>query len=402
VNNYLLETGKNYACFLKINFLSNNMQVKLAGFGILSLFLIMLVPVYGEVTEFSIEKNFYTVDEGVVFVGNTDEEREQVSITIVNPNGKESLLTGTVSNVQGIFETTPKTVEDVFSIIGMYELTAFTTQKDNGIKMIVEFNGNEISEPTKYVLQLNSIQDKIVEVERTITFTASITNNSITDAVYNFEDAPLDATIDSATGKFVWTPSKSYGSFKDVIYNFDIIVKANNQEDRENISITVKKAYDEPVIEPKAEPVIEPKAEPVIEPKAEPTTSAVASFVDATKDPQSYVDRYNNEPTYKEWFDENYLQYSSIYEAVGLEEPLQIPASFVDATKDPQSYVDRYNNEPTYKEWFDENYLQYSSIYEAVGLEEPEFGLCGDGTKLINGVCTIVQKIIEKPWWQFW
>ncbi|MBT4327310.1 MAG: hypothetical protein HOD60_10480, partial [Candidatus Nitrosopelagicus sp.] len=44
-------------------------------------------------------------------------------------------------------------------------------------------------------------------------------------------------------------------------------------------------------------------------------------------------------------------------------------ASFVDATKDPQHYIDRYNNEPTYKEWFDENYSQYSSIYEAVGLE---------------------------------
>ena len=288
----------------------------------------------------------------------------------------------------------------------MYELTAFTTQKDNGIKMILEFDGNSISEPTKYVLQLNSIQDKIVEVERTISFTASITDSSITNAVYNLEDAPVDATIDPVTGKFVWTPSKSYGSFKDVIYNFDIIVKLIDQEDRENISITVKKAYDEPVIEPKVEPVIEPKVEPVIEPKVEPviepTKSTIASFVDATKDPQSYVNRYNDEPTYKEWFDENYSQYSSIYEAVGLEEPLQIPASFVDATKDPQSYVNRYNDEPTYKEWFDENYSQYSSIYEAVGLEEPEFGICGDGTKLINGVCTIIQKMIEKPWWQFW
>ena len=48
-----------------------------------------------------------------------------------------------MSNVQGIFETTPKNVEDVFSIIGMYELTAFTTQKDNGIKMILEFDGNK-------------------------------------------------------------------------------------------------------------------------------------------------------------------------------------------------------------------------------------------------------------------
>ena len=146
-----------------------------------------------------------------------------------------------MSNVQGIFETTPKTVDDVFSIIGMYELTAFTTQKDNGIKMILEFDGNEISEPTKYVLQLNSIQDKIVEVERTITFTASITDNSITDAVYNLEDAPVDATIDSATGIIDVSASESYGSYKDVIYNFDIFLLLI-KEDRENISITVKKA----------------------------------------------------------------------------------------------------------------------------------------------------------------
>ena len=98
-----------------------------------------------------------------------------------------------------------------------------------------------------------------------------------------------------------------------------------------------------------------------------------------------------NESTYKEWFDENYSQYVSIYEAVGLEEPLQIPASFVDITKNPQSYVDRYMNESTYKEWFDENYSQYVSIYEAVGLEEPKIGICGIGTQFVNGVCQVVQ-----------
>jgi len=42
-----------------------------------------------------------------------------------------------------------------------------------------------------------------------------------------------------------------------------------------------------------------------------------------------------------------------------------------------------------------------------VGLEEPKiekkkFGICGTGTKLIDGVCTIIQKPIVKPWWQFW
>jgi len=330
------------------------MQVKLAGFGILSLFLIMLVPVYAEVTEFSIEKNFYTIDEGIVFIGNTSEEREQVNVLMINPNGKESYFVGAVSNLQGTFETIPKSVDSIFTIIGTYEFTAFTIQKDNSISVTLEFDGNRVLQPTKSILQLNSIQDKIVEVERTITFTVSITDDSFIDTydgrdpVYSLENAPVDATIDDITGKFIWTPSKSYGSFEDVIYNFDIIVNANNQEDRENISIIVKKAYDEPVIEPKVEPVIEPKVEPVIEP--------IKSTI----------------------------------------------ASFVDATKDPQSYVDRYNNESTYKEWFDENYSQYSSIYEAVGLEEPEFGICGEGTKLIDGVCTIIQKTIQKPWWQFW
>ena len=71
-------------------------------------------------------------------------------------------------------------------------------------------------------------------------------------------------------------------------------------------------------------------------------------------------------------------------------------ASFVDETKDPQSYVDRYTNEASYKKWFDDNFAEYDSIYQAVGLEEPKveekkFGICGSGTKLIDGICTIVK-----------
>ena len=54
--------------------------------------------------------------------------------------------------------------------------------------------------------------------------------------------------------------------------------------------------------------------------------SKIASFVDKTKDPQYYVDRYNNEPKYKEWFDENYPQYDSIEQAVGLELTEKIPS----------------------------------------------------------------------------
>ena len=144
-------------------------------------------------------------------------------------------------------------------------------------------------------------------------------------------------------------------------------MKKGASEDREDVKITVTEPA--PVIQP--EPTVE-EPTPVTEPEPEPTQElGIASFVDPKKDPQSYVDRYNNEPTYKKWFDENFPEYSSIYEAVGLDEPKGL-ASFVDPTKDPQSYVDRYNNEPTYKKWFDENFPEYSSIYEAVGLEEPK------------------------------
>ena len=66
-------------------------------------------------------------------------------------------------------------------------------------------------------------------------------------------------------------------------------------------------------------------------------------------------------------------------------------------SQEPQYYVDRYENEPKYKEWFDENFPEYDSIYEAVGLEEPEvippkIGECGEGTELVDGICTAVDQ----------
>ena len=93
-------------------------------------------------------------------------------------------------------------------------------------------------------------------------------------------------------------------------------------------------------------------------------------------------------------------------------------ASFVDEDKDPQYYVDRYNNEESYKEWFDTNYSQYDLIYQAVGLDESKSSLnsnggdvsdssttgmvseltseygsptCGTGTELVNGLCEAIK-----------
>ncbi len=106
-----------------------------------------------------------------------------------------------------------------------------------------------------------------------------------------------------------------------------------------------------------------------------PQTITIANFVEADKDPQYYIDRYNNEAAYKSWFDTNYPNLT-IEEAVGLIQPEQeivkntIPG-FPDPEKSPQYYLDRYNNEAAYQEWFDRNFPN-QSIYKVIGIESPQ------------------------------
>ena len=414
------------------------MLVRLAILIVFGISLVFITPAHADVESISLGKSFYTDEEKIEFVGTEEDGRQQVSVIIKRGGTTVMMLGDPASEADGTFATIPRPVEDIFTSSGDYQAIAFTsTQKvEDGIILDLEYDGQRVAEVADFVLSLKSIRDYSTEIEKTITFTASITDSSIEDVVFSLDDEPSGATIDSKSGKFIWTPSKSQGNIQDVHYSFDIIATKGPQEDKENITITVKQAYVEPVKESIKEP--------------EPTTTTqptkdlgVASFVDETKDPQSYVDRYNNEATYKEWFDDNFEEYDSIYQAVGLEEPLLIPASFVDETKDPQSYVDRYNNEATYKEWFDDNFEEYDSIYQAVGLEEPkvlasfvdpnldpqyyvdrynkettykewfdetypditiyeavgleeeeiieqEFGECGEGTDLVDGMCVIV------------
>ncbi|MEM3024451.1 MAG: CFI-box-CTERM domain-containing protein, partial [Candidatus Nitrosotenuis sp.] len=62
---------------------------------------------------------------------------------------------------------------------------------------------------------------------------------------------------------------------------------------------------------------------------------------------------------------------------------------FPDPTKDPQHYIDRYNNEPDYKAWFDRNFPG-QTIYEIVGVSKPASpNACGPGTHLEDGICVL-------------
>ena len=59
------------------------------------------------------------------------------------------------------------------------------------------------------------------------------------------------------------------------------------------------------------------------EPNLKNDESILASFVDPSKDPQHYFDRYYNEPSYKEWFDRNFPN-QSIYDVVGISDSQEI------------------------------------------------------------------------------
>ena len=317
------------------------MQKKVGLFAIFPLFVLMIVPIYADVTTLTLEKNFYTVNEKISFSGTENEGSKIVTVIVKGPNGSPEVLSD-FSDSEGKYETIPQSVKNIFSINGIYNVTAFVDKIEEGITMQLEFNGEKVFKVPDFVLQLKSISDYSVEVKKTITFTASLEDSPVGETVFSLRNQPIGATIDPSSGLFVWTVPEKFGSFQDAPYSFDIVVKSGAQEDRENITITVKQAYVEPEIQSEVEP-----EQATSEPKE---LQIPALFVDETKEPQSYVDRYNNETSYKKWFDDNYPEYSSIYEAVGLEKP----------------------------------------IIEELIIEEPEFGECGEGTKLIDGKCTII------------
>ena len=96
------------------------------------------------------------------------------------------------------------------------------------------------------------------------------------------------------------------------------------------------------------------------------SATKIPNFPAPGKDLKYYQDRYDNEPSYKEWFDRNF-EGQTIREVlvpqVGDKETI-IPG-FPDPEKDLQYYLDRYDNEPSYKEWFDRNF-EGQTIREAV------------------------------------
>jgi hypothetical protein len=352
---------------------------KLAFIGMIPLLILTINPAYAIVTSFTIQKDVYTDEDSIVFIGTESEGRKMISVALYNPNGKfVNMLGDPSSDLDGSFETTPKLVKNLFTTTGRYNATGFTDKISEGITLFLNYDGDRVSIIPNFVLDLIKIGNKSVTEKQTLSFTASVTDSSLKDLVFKLDkNPPTGATIDSKTGVFSWTPTEAQGPGT---YLFDIVVSKGPLEDTETITVTVNNVSDTP------QSSSEPEPEPA---------SKIPDFVDPKKGAQYYLDRYNDEPAYKKWFDSNFPDYTieeaielAIPDAFSEPEPEKKIAPFVDPDEDPQYYIDRYNNEPTYKAWFDENFPD-QTIYEAVGVEAPKTGICGTGTHFEDGVCVI-------------
>ena len=315
-------------------------------FSVFSLVVMMIFPAYAEVESISLEKPFYTDEEEFVFVGVESTGKQSVFVVLRGPGGNYiDMVSDPASDNDGVFSTIPRVVEKFFTSSGIYNATAFgSDQKEkDGISIILQYDGNKVFEKEDFVLSLKPIPDRTVTEGEQVSFTVTVSDSSLDDLVFSLEkNPPAGASIDRDNGKFTWTPSVSQGNANGLQYFFDIVVEKGAQRDSESVILTVK----DPVVSQPDQPKDEPKDEP----KDTSENLGIASFVDQSKDPKSYVDRYNNEPSYKAWFDDNFPEYDSIYQAVGLDE----------------------ETEPE--------------------IMEPSKGNCGEGTELVDGICTAIDQ----------
>jgi len=263
-------------------------------------------------------------------------------IEVKSDNNSYTLLVADTENTSKTYPHTNLTTNTKYT----YKVSAIN-------KIGTSEPSNEFSSTAKSTnVQISPLGKFTIDEGKLFSFTIKLVDTSMKNVVFTLdENPPAGAKIISNTGMFSWTPSTSDGG---KTYTFYAIAKKDGLTDSQIITISVNDNIDDSKPASTSEPA----------PISELKELGVASFVDETKDAQSYVDRYNNEASYKEWFDENYSEYDSIYQAVGLE------------------------------------VLDVEIVEEIV--EEKKFGFCGTGTKLIDGVCTIVEIPNVKPWWQFW
>lgn len=106
-----------------------------------------------------------------------------------------------------------------------------------------------------------------------------------------------------------------------------------------------------------------------VEDKSQDPKLRVPGFPDPNNSPKYYLERYETEPKYQDWFDKEFPDYS-ISTVVGYKNT-QVPG-FPDEDNSPWYYVNRYNQEEAYRDWFDSQFPT-KSIFDVLGYPESFF-----------------------------
>ena len=201
-------------------------------FPIFSLLVLMIFPAYAAVDSVSLEKSFYINEESFVFVGVEELGKKLVSVVIRGPGGNFIDIVSATSDSNGQFSTFPRSVESIFTIRGTYNATAFTDQQSDGISIQLDYDGDKLVEKEDFVLTLKTIPDKTVTEGKTLSFSVSVIDSSLDGLTYSLEkNPPSGASINSDSGKFIWTPTTAQGNTNGIQYNFDIVVEKGIQKD---------------------------------------------------------------------------------------------------------------------------------------------------------------------------
>ena len=165
----------------------------------------------------------------------------------------------------------------------------------------------------------------------------------------------------------------------DGFYTIKVTYAGNLEKFIEYKKLTSASSEPSPQTEPPSSSEPSPQTEPPSSsepsPQTEPPSSSlttiklqIPTFPSLDTSPQRYIERYNNEPNYKSWFDSQFPS-TSIDDVVGYS--LTHIDKFPSYDKSPNYYIERYNNEPNYKSWFDSQF-PHSSIYNVLGYDPPE------------------------------
>ena len=181
-----------------------------------------------------------TIAEGSVLIftlSATDEDSETLSYSAIDLPSE-----ATLDNSTGAFSWTP-----TYSQAGSYNVT-FSVNDGNAS------NGSYSETITLTVTNVNqapvlaAIGNKTIAEGSVLIFTLSATDEDSETLSYSAIDLPSEATLDSSTGAFSWTPTYSQAGSYAVTFNVND-GNASNGSYSETITLTVTNVNQAPVLE---------------------------------------------------------------------------------------------------------------------------------------------------------